>query len=182
MAEVERKNVRAPQKDIVGERKMLPEGNVAIVSGKSFEGAPGSFCFTLQIGSISRFNTRSELQAARGRAEERMKGFNVSRGEHAGWIGIKPIGGSAQFVELEVPRFEGQVRGNVQLVLMDPAREETVRTAEIPASVFVQEGFDLDGKNISNHGLILNPVLSQLLYDFQENQGQFSPSAAPKNQ
>jgi hypothetical protein len=53
---------------------------------------------------------------------------------------------------------------------------EVFRTESVDEALFRNNGFNLEIENDNDEeGTILNPVLSQLLYDFQTGQGQFAP-------
>ncbi len=156
------------------EYKALPQGAIAIVRGKSYDRTPGNFRFRVQIGRVAFHQTQAGVHNDIA-AERATEGFVIPKGEHAGWVAVQPIERNRQIEVSVCP--QDRPTGEVRLVLVDKghASDKPVRTASVNAAIFTEQGFDLNQENINNHGVTLNPELSQLLYDFQAGQGQFAP-------
>lgn len=174
----EGRNATAPKKD-KPERKLLPTGSVAIITGKTSQGTPGDFSFKAEIGQVVRYASEGALRAGI-RTEEVAEGFVVPKGVHAGWIGFKPVEGAA-VLKISVKPFVGQVPDTAQLGLLDGDRARVIRSAEVNTARLVDDGFDLNQENPSNAGAELSLEASQLLYDFQLGQGQFAPQEQPQS-
>src|SRR5918999_3298698 len=155
------------------ERKILPSDNVAVIGGKSPEGAVGDFRFTAEIGHVQRYPDYSALLSDMQNRNVTY-GFEVPRGEHAGWVGVKPVE-PGKSIDISVPAFQDRATGTAKLALYSIRDQDNPeRVANVDVSVFTEQGFDLNQENASNKGVTLSPELSQLLYDFQTGQGQFA--------
>lgn len=145
----------------------LREGNVAVIRGKNEQGTLGGYRFFVEIGVVNHYSREDELIAdMKSRVVD--CGFSVTRGKHEGWVGIKPVGD--KFIELSAQR---STFGEVTLKLYDYKKDGSLREGKVNSDYFKREGFDLDQENLDNHGAVLSANLSQLLYDFELEQGQF---------
>lgn len=148
---------------------MNQKGNVAVISGKSGEGTPGQYQFSVEIGVVNHYSREDELRADIQSGVVGY-GFCVPRGEHKGWVGIKPAG-DRKHIELSAQK---NTLGEVALKLYDShTHKKVLREGNVNSDYFKREGFDLDQENLDNDGAVLSPNLSQMLYDFQLGKGQF---------
>lgn len=151
-------------------KQILPDGMVAVVTGKSPTGRLGQpYEFDLQIGIVRRYPTKDELIS--NLRSQGYSFYHVPIGAHRGYIGIKPTA-PERFIYLSVQR---DTLGDVTLELYDAHSEQILRRGKVPSDNFRRGGFNLDQEDIDNDGEQLTPELSQLLYDFLLGQSQFRP-------
>jgi len=147
----------------------LPEGNVAIIVSKSIDTVPGNN-FTAAIGIVRRYKDMRELES--GPIPE-FDDYDVpiDYGMYKGIVSIKPVLKSKIFIRLIAQR---DTLGDVELGLHNENWGKLPRVSKVPSEYIKEQGFDLKKENLDNEGKILSKDLSQMLYDFQLEQGQFN--------
>lgn len=154
----------------------LPDGNVAIIEGLSGSGSSRPRKFKVRIGVVRHYPGKHHPTKQHPAEDELqvdinsgfVNGFVVSSGKHEGWVRIKPVADDDRIIELSTQGDNGNVALESYI-----EKDEVLRGSIIPLDYFKREGFDLEQENPDNHGRVLNPRLSQMLYDFQLGQGQF---------
>lgn len=159
----------------ITERKLLPEGNVAVVEGISDPHYVGpddgkGDRFWVNIGIVNRFRQEDlELAKAlwgfmplemRPRITETVRGSEwmaTTTLEDGVFIAVYPQGETTRLELLDISYDK-----------VDPKR-----AVDLPSSFFIDHGFTLDTNDRSQIGSVLDPELSQRFYDLQVGQGEF---------
>ena len=155
------------------EYKLLPEGNSAVVWNST---ADHKF-FIIRIGEAVVHKKTEALE--RDLKERATDWACVPSHPHATpthWIGFKPFGERSWSVMVE---YGLQEQGKVRLSLVRGVFDwhDSFGQTIVDEALFKDNGFKLEiEREHDEEGTILNPTLSQALYDFQQGQGQFSPN------
>lgn len=126
--------------------------------------------FFATVGKIDRY-TESEAFRLSLRGASEAYGMVIPHAIGADYFIITPHtnGKVTEIIPyMDIPIEDGGPQVQLNLHFLGKLHE----SVRVNASVFTQNGFDLEFKN-ANSGLVLNGVLSKLLYDFQNEQGQF---------
>jgi hypothetical protein len=159
------------------EYQTLPTGSAAIIcdaSDGSLKGHPHVFKFLITMGEVVDHKDTDSLERD---LQERATNFMpIPFRDPTHWVGIRPLDEDRGDILVSIEPFQEKPSGQIKLTLVRSVfDQEPIEEANIDASAFTEQGFDLNPKNGNNLGLVLNHKLSQLLYDFQLGQGQFKP-------
>jgi hypothetical protein len=167
------------------ERKLIPDGNVAIVGGMSRSEPSGIPTdgkgprFWAYIGTVARYEGDAKTEEDEKLRELRRSGASVpddfETDDRSELIELTHLEDGVVIAAYPVGE---QVRLDLLRESFDLQTPE--RTTNVPAAFFREHGFDLDTSNRGNIGKELDPEISQRLYDLQVGQGEFTvPTPKP---